>query len=34
MNLMRLGALVTVALLGCFLLIQFKRERRSAAAEV
>jgi protein SCO1/2 len=34
MNIMRLGALVTVALLGLFLLIQLKRERRSAAAEV
>jgi protein SCO1/2 len=34
MNIIRLGALVTVALLGLFLLIQLKRERRSAAAEV
>jgi protein SCO1/2 len=34
MNIMRLGALVTVALLGLFLLIQFKRERRTVAAEV
>lgn len=34
MNIMRLGALVTVALLGLFLLIQLKRERRTAAAEV
>jgi protein SCO1/2 len=34
MNIMRLGALVTVALLGLFLLIQLKRERRAAAAEV
>lgn len=33
MNIMRLGALVTVALLGLFLLIQLKRERRTAAAE-
>jgi len=34
MNIMRLGALVTVALLGLFLLIQLKRERRTAATEV
>jgi protein SCO1/2 len=34
MNIMRLGALVTVALLGLFLLIQLKRERRTATAEV
>jgi protein SCO1/2 len=34
MNIMRLGALVTVALLGLFLLIQLKRERRVAAAEL
>ena len=34
MNIMRLGALVTVALLGLFLLIQLRRERRTAAAEV
>ncbi len=34
MNIMRLGALITVALIGLFLMIQFKRERRTAAAEV
>jgi len=34
MNIMRLGALFTVALLGLFLLIQLKRERRASAAEV
>jgi protein SCO1/2 len=34
MNIVRLGALVTVAVLGLFLLIQLKRERRTTAAEV
>ena len=33
MNIVRLGAAVTAALVGLFLIIQFKRERRTAAAE-